>query len=262
MSEEILKLCAYHESARIVFAYQCSYGCEGVEISETDSGKGNSKLNGYHDLEFIQAVLSGKEQTIIKKNTSRAIAVAKNLMKIYCAGSCTENFFENDKSTSGINELEIPGQDATYIDKLQKFLKQQLPSHADDYPSQVIMQIFDELKKPEVWKPIEILAERMLKSETKSLNRFYIEDALMMAGFKINKQIIKQGVTVQEEENKNPKPQESVTPVTVTPEPVNSNEALIDKALKDFLLLVKKDWGADELDASINYVKLIFKKFN
>ncbi len=257
MNEEVLKLCAYHESGRIFFAYQCAYGCESVTLSDSDSGKGNSKLNGYNDLEFIQAIFSGKEQTIIKENSNKAIAVAKNLMKIYCAGSCAENFFENDKSTSGINELEIPGQDAGYIDKLQKFLKQQLPTHSDEYPSQIIMQIFDDLKKPDVWKPIEILAERILKTEEKSLNRFYIEDALMMAGFKITKQMIKQGVSVQEEETSKPKAEE-----TVTLKPEQADRTLIDKALKDFLQLVKKDWSADELDASINYLKLIFKKFS
>ncbi len=257
MNDEIFKLCAYHESGRIVFAYQCAYGCEGVTLSDSDSGTGTSKLNGYNDLEFIQAIFSGKEQAIIKANTSKAIAVAKNLMKIYCAGSCAENYFENDKSITNISELEIPGQDAGYIDKLQKFLKHQLPNHADDYPSQIILQIFEELQKPEVWKPIEILAERILKTEEKSLNRFYIEDALMMAGFKISKQLIKQGVSVQEDENKKPKPEE-----TVTPKAEQNGEALIDKALKDFLQLVKKDWSADELDASINYLKLIFKKFS
>lgn len=257
MNEEILKLCAYHESGRIVFAYQCAYGCEGVTLSDTDSGKGNSKLNGYNDLEFIQAIFSGKEQAIIKENANKAIAVAKNLMKIYCAGSCAENYFENNKSASGISELEIPGQDAGYIDKLQKFLKQQLPTHADDYPSQIIMQIFEELKKPDVWKPIETVAQRILQTEEKSLNRFYIEDALMMAGFKITKQMIKQGVSVQEEENKKQKPEE-----TVTHQPEQADGVLIDKPLKDFLQLVKKDWSADELDASINYLKLIFKKFS
>lgn len=257
LNEEILKLSAYHESGRIVFAYQCAYGCESVELSATDSGKGNSKLNGYNDLEFIQAIFSGKTQNIITANPNKAIEVAKNLMKIYCAGSCAENFFEHDKKTSGINEMEMPGQDAGYIDKLQKFLKLQIPNHPDDYPSQIILQVFEELKKPDVWKPIEVLAERILKSEEKSLNRFYIEDALMMAGFKINKQIIKQAISVQEDETK-PVKHDDISEIQTE----QADGALLDKALKDFLGLVKKDWTADEMDASIKYLKMLFKKFN
>ncbi len=256
-NEEILKSGAYHESGRIVFAYKCSYGCESVELSNTDSGKGNSKLNGYHHLEFIQAILSGKPQNIISENPGKAIEVAKNLMEIYCAGSCAKNFFENNKSTDGLNELEIPAQDAGYIDKIQKFLKIHHSNHTDDYPSQVINRIFTDLMKPEIWKPIEILADRILKTEDKSLNRFYIEDTLMMAGFKINKQIIKQGISVQENETPKSKPE-------ATPElkPDLTKEKILDKALNDFLHLVKKDWATDELDASLNYLKFIFKKFN
>ena len=193
-NEEILKLCAYHESGRIVFAYQSSYGCDSVEISATDSGKGLSKLNGHYDLEYIQAIFSGKPQTIVTENTNKAIEVAKNLMKVYCAGSCAENYFENGLSANNINEMEIPGQDAKYIDQLQNFLKQQIPNHPEDYPSQIILKIFEDLKKQEVWKPIEVLADRILKTEEKSLTRFYIKDALMMAGFKIKKQIIKKGI--------------------------------------------------------------------
>ncbi len=256
-NEEILKLCAYHESGRIVFAYQCTYGCESVELSPTDSGKGNSKLNGYNDLEFIQAIFSGKPQTIITENANKANEVAKNLMKIYCAGSCAENYFENGLSADNINEMEIPGQDAKHIEQLQNFLTQQIPNHPEDYPSKIILQIFDELKKADIWKPIEILAERILKTEEKSLNRFYIEDALMMAGFKINKQIIKQGISIQEDVSKPLKPN-AISEV----QPAQADGALIDKALKDFLGLVKKDWTSDEMDASIKYLKLIFKKFN
>lgn len=256
-NEEILKLCAYHESGRIVFAYQCTYGCESVELSSSDSGKGNSKLNGYNDLEFIQAIFSGKPQTIITENTTKAIAVAKNLMKIYCAGSCAENYFENSLSAENINEMEIPGQDAKHIEQLQNFLTQQVPNHPEDYPSQIILQIFNELKKSDVWKPIEILAERILKTEEKSLNRFYIEDALMMAGFKINKQIIKQGISIQEDEAK-PAKHEAISEV----QPEQADGQMLDKVLKDFLGLVKKDWTSDELEASIKYLKMIFKKFN
>jgi len=253
--EEILKACAYHESGRIVFTYQCAYGCDGVELSEIDSGMGISKLNGYHDSEFIQAIFSNNK-TIIKNFTDEVIEVAKKLMKIYCAGSCVENYYQNNLSKSGMTEIEIAGQDAKNIELLQQFLKQQISNHPDDYPSKIMVQIFDEIVTEKMWKPIETLAERIIKAEDKKLNRFYIEDALMMAGFRMNKKIIKSAIAVREEENKKVQNQA----LSSIDEKIENNQ-LLDKALIDFLKLVKKDWQQEELTLSISHLKMLFKRF-
>ncbi len=252
MNDEILISGAYYESGRIIIAYQLGYGCESMLLSNEDYGHGSSKLISVEDIEYIQAIFSGKTQNILAQNPTKAIQVARNLMKIHAAGACSESFYMAKTNGSSEIEIEVPSKDARYLEMAQKFLSQNLPGHPDDYPAKTIENVLSEFKKADIWKCVEMLANKILKTEDHSLTRFYIEDTLMLAGFEIKKQPLKQGISLKEEVGE---------PMEDSIKPTLSAAKPLDDALKSFLKLVKKDWADEELNASIEYLKKLFKKF-
>lgn len=251
---ELLELCAWHESGRVVYAYKNGFTCDAIELSETDPGNGKSKLNGGEDTAYIQAILSGKTQAVVMENPTKAIEVAKKLMQVYCAGSCTKIYIENSKHLTSDTEIDIPGQDLKYLELIQQFLYKHVPDHPEDYLNDTMTGIFRELGKEETWKPIESLVKQMLKADYIPFTRFNIEDALMVGGFKLQKQKSGNntfGFSVKEEDI----PQKPVAQAS------NSNEEQLNNALKNFLRLVKAEWSEEEMEVSINYLKSLFKKF-
>ena len=90
-------LTAYHESARVVFAYLNGFTCDSMELPGKDSNA-NSKLNAGSDITFVQTVLSGNPLSLSAENLQHGTEVARKLMTIYCAGTCAEIFFQNNHS--------------------------------------------------------------------------------------------------------------------------------------------------------------------
>lgn len=256
MLTETIELCAYHESGRIAYAYQCGYTCESMELSEMDSGAGVSKLNAGADGEFIQRILSGKPQASDTAITNKTIDIARKLMRIYCAASCAEIFFKEGKRINAQTEIEIPGQDMKYINIIQSFLKNNVPNHPPDYPSQILTQIFRELKQEDNWSVIETLVQATLKTEEKKINRFYIEDALMKAGFKPER---KQPSTLHNFDMKLKEDDTKRDDIASSKSFADSTEEkLLDNTVKNFLRLIKKELNEEELDASVKYLKQVF----
>lgn len=258
MITETIELCAYHESGRVAYAYQCGYSCESILLSEEDSGAGVSKLNAGADGEAVQLILNNKQQAASTATNEKAIAVARKLMKIYCAATCAEIFFREEKQIGGQTEIEIPGQDIKYINLIQAFLKNNVPNHPADYPSQIIKQIFGELKQDDNWNLIETLAAAILKTEEKKITRFSIEDAVMKAGFKPQR---KQAIglndfdmTVREDNTKRKNTASSESYAAL------EEEKQLDSTLKNFLRLIKRELNEEELNASVDYLKQIFNR--
>lgn len=258
MITETIDLCAYHESGRVAYAYQCGYSCESIELSEMDSGAGVAKLNAGADGESIQLILKDKTQATNTVITEKAIEVARKLMKIYCAASCAEIFFKEEKQIGVQTEIEIPGQDIKYINMIQSFLKNNVPNHPSDYPSQIITQVFRELKQKDNWSVIETLAQAILKTEGKKINRFYIEDAFMKAGFKPEKrqQAASHNFDMKLKEDDTKK--DNIVPSKSFAD--STEEKLLDNTIKKFLRLIKKELNEEELDASVKYLKQVFNQ--
>lgn len=251
---DTIELSAYHESGRVVMAYQCGFTCDGIELSETDSGNGKSKLNGGQDLPYVQAILSGKTAAILQANPDKAVGIARKLMKIYCAGSCAEIFHENNKQLSSETEMEIPGQDLRNIELIQQFLAKQDPGHAEDHLQVTMSHLFKEMTKEETWKPIEALAKQLLKSDGTPFTRFNIEDALMLGGYKVQKQ-------KQEGHSFGFNIKEDTSPSRELAAPYTANDARLDNSLKEFFMMIKQDWSEAELNTSIQYLKKLFDKY-
>ena len=257
MEKETIQLCAYHEAARVVFAYQCGYICHGIELSAVDAGAGTSKLHGQQDMELVQALIA--KQAISANNETRAIEVAKNLMKIYCAGTCAAVYYEQDMVIDSDTEIEIPHQDVRYIQVIQNFLQQHIPHHSPDYPSHIMAGIIAELRNADIWRAIDGLAKVAIENAPKALNRFQIEDTLMVARFDIKRQPTgsgNAGIGLSDSDADSGETDEERKKRNSF-----NDEPVIDILLKDFLVKIKKDLTDDELKLSIVYLKGLFKKY-
>jgi len=249
-------LTAYHESARVVFAYQNGYTCDLMELPSKGSHS-NSKLNAGSDIKMVQAVLSGNPLSFPPENLQEVIEVAKKLMTIYCAGTCAKIFYQNDLKIPAELELYISGQDVTMIEKIQTFLKKAIVDHPDDFPSETMVSVFRKLKDPDLWKAIDLLAAKVLKEDNR-LKRFYIEDTLMMAGMSIRKPTTKPGSGLGLHEDDNVKTTEPETKTTAFDAP---HITPLDVMVKDFLKNIKSDWKEEELHAAIAYLHNVYKKY-
>ncbi|MDB5247187.1 MAG: hypothetical protein JWQ40_1581 [Segetibacter sp.] len=249
-------LTAYHESARVVFAYLNGYACDLMEVPAKGSNS-NTKLNAGSDITVVQAVLGGNPLSLPTGGLQQGIEVAKKLLTVYCAGTCAKIFYQNDLQIPAELEIDISGQDLTMIEKIQTFLKKAIVDHPDDFPSQIMISVFRKLKDPDVWKAIELLASKVLK-EDGTLKRYYIEDTLMVAGMSIRKPSSKpaSGIGLHEDDSvKTSIPDTKATPFeapTTTP---------LDIMVKDFLKKIKSDWKEEELNAAIAYLHNVYKKY-
>lgn len=187
MEKNILTLCAYHESGRVVFAYLNGFFCDGIELSIADPGRGKSKLNGGQDTALIQQILTGNHLSTAPENQNKAVGVALRLMDVYCAGTCARIFFEQDGNIPSDVELDVPVQDDKPITAIRKFLTALNPAHDPAFPSKKMADILQKLKDPSVWKPINLLATAAINNFEKPLNRFEIEDSLMAGGLKVKR---------------------------------------------------------------------------
>ncbi len=265
MENKALELCAYHESGRVVFAYQQGYSCYETQLSDTDAGAGDSRLSGEDDNQFIEAVFSGSEQVIVEQSPTKAMEVAKILMKITCAGACAAKYFSDGLKFVPNTEIEIPSQDVRYMDMIQNFMTDTDPNHPEDYPVQVMQQIFEELGNADLWKAIDMLAKAAMRSEGYKMTAFSIKDTLMAAGFEF-KEKRSQGVAIglSNEPVKKPATESSgTTEQQPSAEQVQALtvDVMLDMVLTDFLKRVKKDWNEDALQESVAYLKGIFVKF-
>lgn len=255
MADDILQLCAYHESGRVVFAYLSGFFCDGIELSDTDYGRGKSTLNGGSDTPLIQQILSGNHASVTAENRNRAIEVAHHLMDIYCAGSCTRAHLEQIENPGAELEMDVPAADDKQISAIQHFLTAVNTGHDPDFPSKCMNGIFQKLKDPEVWKAVQSLSKAAIQTE-RPLTRFEIEDALMAGGMKI-KRAASPGFNVGlgDASRKSPgagyieEPKKAEGPISNT-----------DILLSDFFRNIRTDWDEEQAQAAVKYVRAVIAK--
>lgn len=254
MANDILELCAYHESGRVVFAYLSGFYCESIELSDADFGRGKSVLNGGADMPVIQQIMSGNHQAA-SENKAKAIETAKKLMEIYVAGSCTRAYLEQLENPGQEVELDVPASDDKQIITLQNFLAAISPGFDPAYTSKCISQTFQKLKDPEIWKAIQSLTNAAAKSPERSLTRFQIEDALMAGGMKV-KRPSASGFNVGVGDASRKSSGEGYIEPKKTEGPLSNTDIL----LSDFFRTIRTDWSEEEAQAAVKYVRAVIVK--
>jgi hypothetical protein len=255
-------LSAYHESARVVYAYKAGYHCEEIQVSENDPGGGLSKLNGGNDGPIIQAILSGSASSAYALEDMQVVAM--KLLKIYAAGACAQTkVAPQEDSAEGIS-LDIPGQDMQRLEKAANFLARNYGPAYDNVLTNTIRQVLGEVATESIWANIESLAKEILASPDKKVNRFRIEDTLAMCGLIEKPRPFSAGTGISVQEDKTPsKPVQQNADALESlhgVEPPNEDHELLDTLLKQFLRSLKPDITDPETLAGIQYLKSIFKE--
>ena len=146
MANEILELCAYHESGRVVFAYYSGFFCDSIELSASDYGRGKSVLNAGSLTPLVQQILSGNHLAVAEENRNKAVETAHHLMDIYCVGACTRAYYEQMSDPGEELELDVPVQDDKAISAVQQFLLAVNPGHDANFPAKRMSAILQKLK--------------------------------------------------------------------------------------------------------------------
>jgi len=249
-------LTAYHESARVVFAYLNGFACDEMELT----GEGtltNSRLNAGRQLTFVQAVLSGNPSSL-SQNLSVEVEVAGKLLATYGAGTCAKIFLQNNLAIPDEFELDVSGQDLGMLEKIKGFLKKAEINDPDELLSKTFSAVFKKLKDPEIWKAIEQLASKILQQHNNKLTRFEIEDTLMVAGMLSRQANVQSGLSVGVHEDENA---ENPTPGTRAGEFDFGDLTPLDIMVRDFLKQLKGDWQEEEMSAAIKYLHGIYNKY-
>jgi uncharacterized protein YdhG (YjbR/CyaY superfamily) len=246
MNTDILN--AYQECGRIVFAYKNNFACDSLQLNS------NAKLNGLDKIELIQAILSNNGNNIVFKSPKNEyLKTANQLLEIACAATCSRVFFENEGNINVDIEIDIPANDLKQIETIEKFLKTYDETYSNNLLNNTFVQIFSQLKKEEIWKPIENLVLHVINADELTINRFEIEDALMQAGFTIERKKVNSGFEFNLSEAETPKKQTSEIPL--------AEKSELDEALVKFLYTVKTDWQEQEILVAVTYLKKLFSKF-
>ena len=243
----------WHECGRVVYAYRFGYHCESIEIPNEEVGHGISKMNGGDDNEYIQLVFGNREADFVRFDKKRSLDVATKMLRIYCAATCSRIYFITKGNITGDTEIDIPGQDMKYINILLTFLSKHLPDYHQGYLTETIAAMFKEFNSEELRKSVLTLTAAVLRHADKKINRYTIEDALMQAGFRPSRRsssISPVELSVKEDD----------TPASKKTFSENeTKEEKINDVLKKFLRSIKRELNEEEIEASVDFLKSIFK---
>ena len=243
----------WHECGRVVYAYHTGYHCDGIEIPDEEPGHGISKMNGGDDNEYIQMVFGNREADFVRFDKKRSLEIARKLLKIYGAATCSRIYLLTEGNITTDTEIDIPGQDMKYINILLRFLGKHMPGYQEGYLNETITEILKELRGEDVRKSIRTLANAVLKQADRKINRYTIEDALMQSGFRPSRRstgISPVEMTVKEDHTPSPKQ---------TAEVAETKEDKINDILKKFLRSIKRELNEEEIEASVHFLKDVFK---
>src|SRR5574337_376450 len=184
--ETRLMLTAYHESAHVVISYYFHYTCDDICVLPT--GDGFSSLNYAADNTHVAAICNfGKEPWIFEgldaKNKNQCVMVAIPTTLILMAGSVAEAILKKDIQDD-LMTVEISGPDLIRVQQIDKFLSTHRKNHVETFVADLFGMLHVLIdQNPEIWKAIENLAQALLASENKRLNRNEIEAVLKSSGF-------------------------------------------------------------------------------
>ena len=258
---QTVEKCAYHESGRIVMSYSLGYSCDSSQLSQADSDQGQTRINGGDDLPGIQQILQRSSTLAVSENTPRLIEIANKLLKIYCAGTCTSLYYENDKVLNAEMEIVFPGQDISQIELMQSFLSKHDPDFNDENFPVLLNQVFKQIQQAEFCKAVDMLVARFLSNTEYKLSRFEIEDTIRASGLTLPIRKVQAGFAVSLSEDKSPSPKSVVQQESSSSTNSMQDHSILDGVLGKFITSLNKNLSQTEVNASISFLKDVFKKF-
>ena len=178
------KLCAYHESGHILFAYLCGYSCKYAQlindknendftsIAIIDYGR-DSELASH----FVAADMDSKFfKSLSLANKLESIEVGQRLIRIFLGGSASVAVFKNDSDILIPLPIQLDFADLSRVQQIQQVLKEMSPDVTEDFVDYYLQDALYTLSNFNIWNTVVDLAKLLL--EKNQLNKNDIEECL------------------------------------------------------------------------------------
>ena len=178
------KICAYHESGHILFAYLCGYRCRHVELIHTgneedfssiaiiDYGKDSllaSKFMGPEvNIDFFKSLPLGEKL--------ESIEVGRRLSRIFLGGSVAAAVFNNGGNVPIPLPMQIDYIDLLRVEYIHYVIKEISTDKEENFIENGLRDALYTLGNINIWKTIVDLSNRLLQSN--QLDQGDIEECL------------------------------------------------------------------------------------
>jgi hypothetical protein len=189
---ESCRVCAYHESGHILFAYLCGYRCKYVELvgSENENEYSSIALIDYGKDSFLASRFNGPKASLEFFTSLQlaqkldAIEVGQRLARIYLGGSVAAAMFRNNGNPHIPLPIQLEYTDLVQVEFVHWILKELSSTTEEHFIEHGLQEALYTISNINIWETVEDLAERLL--DANQLNQNDIEECLEEHGISTN----------------------------------------------------------------------------
>jgi len=194
---------AFHEAGHIVVAYLSGYSCKKMVLSEKNPIENRDIYDFGKDSYLISAMYQYKNSPEAYDNLPEAIKsnfrkVSLRTIIVLLGGPAAENIYKNGGKVDINQNFSITGIDFEAADKIDYFLSMvKQGQHATNYLKVIFRQVLTLMEANEVWNAISTLANSLLNSQGRVLEKKDVQKILIETGFLHYLGTLKQGKVPQ-----------------------------------------------------------------
>jgi len=178
------KICAYHESGHILFAYLCGYTCREAQLIDegNENGFTSYAVIDYGNDSYYASKLTSGDNTIdffkclALGERLEAIEVARRLARIYLGGSVAAAVFNNAGNVQIPLPMQIDYMDLVRVEFIHYLIKELSVDKDENFIEHGLQDALYTLSNINIWHTIVDLASRLLQSN--HLDKNDIEECL------------------------------------------------------------------------------------
>ncbi len=180
---------AYHEAGHVVAAYLVGYSCKKLEITGKNPLDNNESYDFREDAELIYTIYKYKEYPDRYDDLSQSAKnncrnVASRAIIVLMGGPASESVSKNGGTVVANPVFTISVHDFEAADTIDYFLSiVKQGQHPTNYLQEVYRQVLKLMGEKEVWNAVTTLANTVVKSGDKKLERKEVEKILLETGF-------------------------------------------------------------------------------
>ena len=180
---------AYHEAGHAVVAYLSGYFCSKLEITDRHPLENRDNYDFGKDTRLISAIYRYKNNPDIydnlqpaEKNNFRKVSLRTIIVLL--GGPAAEMIYKNGGKVNLNQSFSMIGSDFEVADNIDYFLSMaKQGQHATNYLKVLFKQVLTLMEAKEVWSAISTLAETLVRSDEKKLEKMDIQKILIETGF-------------------------------------------------------------------------------
>ena len=180
---------AYHESGHAIITYLSGYFCQKLEITDKHPLENREDYDFGKDTRLISAIYQYKNNPDIydnlqlaEKNNFRKVSLRTIIVLL--GGPAAEMIYKNGGKVNLNQNFSMTGDDFEIANNIDYFLSMaKQGQHATNYLKVLFKQVLTLMEAKEVWSAISTLAETLMRSDEKKLEKKDIQKILIETGF-------------------------------------------------------------------------------